>query len=170
MKVSIAKIKAKPHSALDFSLAEPVNAAAYGYDEFSVTGPLSVSGRLKNDGGGSFSAELEWRGSIVQQCGRCGQPFTAPVSGSLRTSFTLDGQADAAGEDQRWTVVDDEADVAEAVLNEIWFHCPMQPLCRPDCRGLCPVCGADLNQSSCTCGQDDIDPRWEKLKSLKFEH
>ena len=46
----------------------------------------------------------------------------------------------------------------------------MQPLCRPDCRGLCPVCGVDLNQQSCSCGKDDIDPRWEKLKNLKFEH
>ena len=170
MKVSIAKIKANPQSATDFSLTGQLDAAAYGYEEFSLDGPLTVSGRLVNSGSGRFAAALSWQGSLIQQCARCGRSFTAPTSGQLETDFTLTPTADTEGEEQIWPIRDDEADVAEAVLNEIWFHCPMQPLCRPDCRGLCPVCGADLNQRSCSCVQEDIDPRWEKLKSLKFEH
>ena len=170
MKVNIAKIKANPQSALDFSLAEPVDAQAYGYEEFIVEGPLTASGRLVNSGEGSFAAAISWSGVIAQQCGRCGKYFSTPVSGSLDARFTLEASDDAEGEDQLWPIRNDEADLAEAVLNEIWFSCPMQPLCRPDCRGLCPVCGIDLNQHSCSCRQDEIDPRWEKLKSLKFDH
>ena len=169
MKVSISKIKANPLSALDISLEEPVDAAALGYGEFSLEGPLKVAGRLVNNGNGSFSASLDWSAAIVQQCARCGKLFSTPVSGHTDTRFTLGDAADSAGEDQIWPIREDQADLAEAVLNEIWFHCPMQPLCRPDCRGLCPVCGVDLNQHSCSCGSEDIDPRWEKLKSLKFE-
>lgn len=170
MKVSIAKIKANPLSALDFSLTDEVSAASYGYGDFSVEGPLSVSGRLENSGGGSFSADVSWNGSIAQQCARCGKLFSRPTSGQARFRFTLDQAADTQGEDQLLPIRDDQADLAEAVLSEIWFHCPMQPLCRPDCRGLCPVCGVDLNQHSCTCGGEDTDPRWEKLKDLKFQH
>ena len=170
MKVSIAKIKANPLSALDFDLTEEVSAADHGYEEFAVEGPLSVSGRLVNNGGGSYTADLSWQGAITQQCGRCGKLFSTPTAGQTQARFTAEDVADSAGEDQIWPLQDDEADLAEAVLNEIWFHCPMQPLCRPDCRGLCPVCGVDLNQQSCSCGKDEIDPRWEKLKSLKFEH
>ena len=169
MKVSIAKIKANPLSALDFSFAERLSPSAYGYDGFSLEGPLTVRGRLENRGDGAFAAELSWQGVVIRQCGRCGQQFSAPVSGSAQVRFTVDDMADAEGEDQLWPIDNDEADLAQAALSEIWFHEPMQPLCRPDCRGLCPVCGVDLNQHSCSCQVAEIDPRWEKLKDLKFE-
>lgn len=169
MKVSIAKIKANPQSSLAFELSEAVDAAAYGYDEFRLEGPLAVRGGLKNSGNGSFPAQIFWSGTIIQQCGRCGKLFSSPTCGSMETRFTQGALDDDEGYDQLWPISDDEADLAQAVLNEIWFHCPMQPLCRPDCRGLCPVCGVDLNQQSCSCARQEIDPRWEKLKSLKFE-
>ncbi|MBQ3561654.1 MAG: DUF177 domain-containing protein, partial [Oscillospiraceae bacterium] len=43
---------------------------------------------------------------------------------------------------------------------------PFQLLCREDCKGLCPVCGSDLNEKTCNCNQKQIDPRLEKLKML----
>jgi uncharacterized protein len=47
---------------------------------------------------------------------------------------------------------------------------PLKPLCSEACKGLCPVCGINLNTSSCECKKDVTDPRWEKLKSLKLEN
>jgi uncharacterized protein len=44
---------------------------------------------------------------------------------------------------------------------------PMKPLCRPDCRGLCPGCGKDLNLGPCACAREGIDPRWEALRDLR---
>ena len=44
---------------------------------------------------------------------------------------------------------------------------PMKPLCKPDCKGLCPSCGKDLNLGACGCTHETIDPRWEALKALK---
>ncbi len=46
---------------------------------------------------------------------------------------------------------------------------PLQPLCRPDCKGLCPECGNNLNESSCSHTQADVDPRLAALKSLLSE-
>jgi uncharacterized protein len=43
---------------------------------------------------------------------------------------------------------------------------PIQPLCRKDCKGLCPVCGGNLNESDCNHTQDEIDPRLEALRAL----
>lgn len=43
---------------------------------------------------------------------------------------------------------------------------PLKQLCRDDCKGLCPVCGADLNREPCGCSAQEIDPRWEKLSTL----
>ena len=53
--------------------------------------------------------------------------------------------------------------VAEEQMN---LSFPMRMLCREDCKGVCPVCGADLNQIECGCKRNDIDPRLEDLKKL----
>jgi len=43
----------------------------------------------------------------------------------------------------------------------------MKPLCREDCQGLCPVCGADKNTGTCSCEESTPDPRWAALAALK---
>ena len=46
---------------------------------------------------------------------------------------------------------------------------PVWLLCRPDCAGLCPACGADLNLGPCDHGDEQpVDPRWEKLRGLRL--
>ena len=57
-----------------------------------------------------------------------------------------------------------------AVLSEqIHLALPVKPLCREDCRGLCPRCGVDLNSQPCGCTDEVHDPRWEVLKKLKVK-
>ena len=46
---------------------------------------------------------------------------------------------------------------------------PLAPLCRPDCAGLCPTCGADLNAGECSCPRGEVDPRWAALDALRPE-
>ena len=46
------------------------------------------------------------------------------------------------------------------------WSCPSVPLCRPDCLGLCPTCGADRNEEPCTCAEPG-DPRWAALDVLR---
>ncbi len=56
-------------------------------------------------------------------------------------------------------------DMEEAVRQYWMAGLPMQPLCRPDCHGLCPRCGLDLNEDTCSCEPDD-DQRWSPLRQL----
>lgn len=60
----------------------------------------------------------------------------------------------------------DQIDITPEVIQTILVNLPMRFLCRDDCRGLCPVCGADLNKQRCRCTHDDTDPRLAKLKDL----
>ena len=57
-------------------------------------------------------------------------------------------------------------DMDELVMTDVTLEIPFQLLCREDCKGLCPVCGSDLNVKTCNCNQKQIDPRLEKLKML----
>src|SRR6266850_1290713 len=60
----------------------------------------------------------------------------------------------------------DELDMARVVVNETTLALPMKPLCREDCRGLCPVCGANRNVAPCTCDTRPPDPRLAALRDL----
>ena len=61
---------------------------------------------------------------------------------------------------------DERIELSQMILEQIVLALPMKPLCQPDCRGLCPQCGANRNQESCSCAPDTSDPRWAGLKEL----
>lgn len=62
---------------------------------------------------------------------------------------------------------DGRIDMAEVIREQLLLWLPEQIFCREDCRGLCAKCGANLNLIDCKCADEDIDPRWAALKSLK---
>ncbi len=59
-------------------------------------------------------------------------------------------------------------DMTEVVRQDLIISLPMQPLCSEDCKGLCPVCGANLNDGPHECHTEEFDPRWETLARLKL--
>ena len=63
--------------------------------------------------------------------------------------------------------LDNSIDIREAVRQYSEMAAEMQPLCRPDCPGICPICGTDMSIAPCQCDRTPIDPRWEALVALK---
>lgn len=61
-------------------------------------------------------------------------------------------------------------DLSEAVRQYVFLALPMQPLCRPDCAGLCPRCGQDLNAGPCNCPPTPLDERWAALAQLLVDN
>lgn len=61
----------------------------------------------------------------------------------------------------------DEINIEGLIKEHIILSVPMKPLCKSDCRGLCLKCGENLNEISCDCSFEDVDPRLEPLKKLK---
>ncbi len=106
-------------------------------------------------------------------CSRCAAPVRISVHREFKAVFvTADsGEADRAVElDERdldldyyrGGVIDGLRLLAEQILLDI----PMKILCADDCKGLCPSCGANFNQTECDC-EAPTDPRWESLKDLR---
>jgi uncharacterized protein len=60
-------------------------------------------------------------------------------------------------------------DLDPLVREQLVLSLPAYPVCRDDCKGLCPVCGGDLNERECGCDRHVPDPRWAKLKNLKLQ-
>ena len=106
-------------------------------------------------------------------CSRCLVPVEVPLGLHIEEEYlpTVDILTGAVRPDRQEPgafLIDDQhvLDLAEAVRQYRLLASPMQPLCRPDCAGLCPVCGQNLNESPCACHRDEYDSRWGTLAKL----
>jgi uncharacterized protein len=103
------------------------------------------------------------------------RPSASPPSPERRSGFGGGAGASVTGEEICLEGEDldeyfyDEPVISVAPIAEerIQMAVPMKPLCREDCRGLCPRCGEDWNVADCGCALESADPRWEVLRNLK---
>jgi DUF177 domain-containing protein len=95
-------------------------------------------------------------------CRRC----TVPVTGVLRIPVRERFCDGPISEDEMYPITDDTIDLEPLARDAIVLELPMAPLCRDDCRGLCPQCGADRNEGECSCVAPR-DPRWANLDVLR---
>ena len=112
-----------------------------------------------------------------ETCSRCLKPLEETLKIEFEEEFqaTLDlrsGQSVKEAPDPDAFMIDEQhmLDVTEAVRQYREALATMQPLCRPDCRGLCPNCGQDLNLGQCGCEASAIDSRWAGLSALLTEN
>jgi len=106
-------------------------------------------------------------------CGRCLSLFRYPLTLNFEEEYspTVDvfsGAPLPLPEETGVFSIDEHhiLDLTEAVRQYTVLAIPMKPLCRKDCAGLCPSCGRNLNQGSCDCPTQSIDPRWSELQKL----
>lgn len=118
--------------------------------------------------------EGEARGTTEQQCSRCLRPVKVTVDATFAEQYyatigVLGEPLAAAPLDAKTIGSDFLIDLTPLVAEELVLALPFAPLCRPDCKGLCPECGEDLNERPH--GHDEaIDERWAKLKVLRDFH
>jgi uncharacterized protein len=116
-----------------------------------------------------FEGGIDVEGTVtapwVGTCRRC----AVSVSGTLRVPVReryADEPLAASSDDDLYPISDDTMDLGPLVRDALVLELPMAPLCRPDCAGLCPVCGADRNAGDCGCVVPR-DPRWANLDVLR---
>lgn len=102
--------------------------------------------------------------STPASCARCLDAFLQPLHCEFSELFTFPSHADEGTE--LLVPADGKIDFAPLVREYLLLEVPINPICRPDCKGLCPQCGINRNRESCDCVHEAIDPRLEKLKTL----
>jgi uncharacterized protein len=110
------------------------------------------------------------KADIPVDCSRCLKVFDCPLAIKMEEEYfpVIDVNSGTPLEipDEPGSFTIDEhhiLDLREAIRQNALLAIPMKPLCREDCAGLCQVCGKDLNEESCDCDREEIDPRWSKL-------
>ena len=142
-------------------------------DAFRVVAPVALSFDIDRQETGRYRLAGHLSGELELSCGRCLEPFRLPVSSDFdlryvpRTENTGEGEEEVEEDDLSTAYYDnDEIDLRALIMEQFQRALPMKPLCREDCRGLCPNCGTNLNVGTCTCDTKGSDPRFEALKQL----
>ena len=138
---------------------EPINVVGTAELE-STIGDIRVSGHVK--------------AVLVTECVKCLEKASIPVDSDFDLVYLPEGTEPEGGEVQ---INEKEAEVGfyqghglelRSVVEEILLLAvPMRPVCKEECRGLCPVCGANRNEAECNCQTPVMDARWSGLDALK---
>lgn len=141
--------------------------------DFELGEPPLVDGHAMR-AGQDIRLRGEIKATISAPCDRCLNEVAITVGIPFDLFYApANASADQAGErelrqrDLDFAVYEnDQIDLDELVLEQLELSLPSRVLCREECRGLCPQCGADLNVEQCDC-KPQIDPRWRALACLK---
>lgn len=107
-------------------------------------------------------------------CDRCLDKFNKSIISESKLIYTEDKTLVDSTEEEKDEIrylrpEDTDVDLSEDIRQYLFLSVPVKMLCRDECKGLCPKCGKNLNFDKCECKKELIDPRWEKLKELKFD-
>ncbi|MGE5316284.1 MAG: YceD family protein [Acidobacteriota bacterium] len=103
------------------------------------------------------------------QCDRCADDFTAPIDVTFDAVYSWDETDRSAAEDENFFILaegQNAIDLTDVVREYLVLAVPAKTLCREECRGLCPVCGTNLNEHTCDCRPGEHDGRWDALQKL----
>jgi uncharacterized protein len=149
-----------------FELQVPAGDLAYGGERYAVTPePLEAVLEVSRTTHSGYALRLRLRATLSGPCMRCLDP-AAPVLEVDAREVSVPGGGDELTSPY---VKDGDLDVAAWARDALVLAVPDQITCRPDCAGLCPICGANLNAEPDHAHEREPDPRWGALRELKLD-
>ncbi|HEY6634795.1 MAG TPA: DUF177 domain-containing protein, partial [Acidimicrobiia bacterium] len=124
-----------------------------------VDGPMAVSGEVKGTVDGVI-AEFTATAPAQLSCVRCLTTWVGEVTATGSQHFSKVADEDG------YAIVDRHVDVSGPATDEVALALPSAPLCTPDCKGLCPICGTDLNSDPCDGHGEESDSPFAALRDL----
>lgn len=126
---------------------------------------VQVTGTIENLKYGVFQVTYQVQGGHTIPCARCNKEVTRTDSQEFTHQLREVDEASST-EDLYIPLADGILDVSQMVSTDLLLTLDDNTLCVPDCKGLCPVCGSDRNQTECNCTVKVPDPRFDVLRKL----
>ena len=149
------------------SFSEEISVSEIGFEKFLVKrfGVCNVSLNIYLVDDKEF-IDFKYELDIVYTCAKCLTEVNRHMSESFSREILSEG--DKFSEDVGILIVNDRTIDTEAILLEsLFINLEPNVICNENCKGLCPKCGINLNEEECDCNLNEVDPRLEKLISLK---
>jgi len=129
----------------------PADDPAFKGLELGLAAPVEVEGQLQETSEGEYFWRATLSGAVRSECRRCLVEINRPVDIDVNVMFSTDPEAADDPSVYPLDAATRTVDVRPAVREELALTVPAYLLCREDCAGLCPRCGADLNAGPCRC-------------------
>ena len=160
MKIDLRKLSSTHGASLPFHGSADLSGEAL-YGEYPFRAPVTYEGEIENQMG-ILRLSGVVRAVYATHCARCFAPLEVPLQAQVRVMLSREG----GEEDDVFPIEEDELEVEDVLIPELLLQVRMTYLCKEDCKGLCPVCGANRNETECTCQSKQIDPRLAGLAAL----
>jgi len=161
MMIEMGYLFNRKGSTLPVELVETIDDVKDYPDVVEFVEPVRIEGTLKNEDD-VFVLDAVGKTTALMECSSCLAPVRKELSFEIKERFAHTGRDDEETE----TFTGDQIDLADFVKRGIIGELPMRVECREDCKGLCPICGKDLNDGDCGCDRTIRDPRFESLRAL----
>lgn len=145
---------------------EEISVSLRPGDTFDICSPVSFDGSARNVGG---TIELCGDASVHLRlvCDRCGEEYDLTLCFYVNESFKKADEFSGTDDNPDINELTGTAiDLDEILYTNLFLNLPSKQLCREDCKGLCPICGANLNKTVCGCKSETTDPRFDILDNL----
>lgn len=168
MKIDIRQIKPEGN---DFHFSESAEEMEISADGVKFPSPIEVDITTMLSGE-EIICQGEVYATVEIECSRCLDIFDLPINTRLQFVVKmLDSPVDLENDedDDDYEVIPKTQtvfDISQRVKDAIVLNMPLKPLCGDECRGLCPMCGVNLNEGGCECTPDKTDERWDALRDI----
>ena len=148
MRLDIGRVVSSENYVLNFDLSADFSEYDVADGQKPFTSPVKITGTVKNKFSG-IELDAKISTSCTALCDRCLTPVEFELSTSL---YAFIGDGETTSEDELITLKADRfIELDDAVFETLILAYPQKILCMEDCKGLCPECGANLNNATCEC-------------------
>lgn len=153
-KIQIPNELFAPAESLHFEGVLDIGELNAGPDTYAFAEPVTWSAQISNVGDALLVSGIA-QGIARTSCSRCLVDTEYELMGELEGYFIIEQDAEAPddleGDEFEYLGDDNVIDMEPIIVSALLMDAPMQPLCSDDCKGLCPVCGCNLNTETCAC-------------------
>ncbi len=165
MLLSVQKALQLQGERLPFEAEVPLEPFEFCGDQLRFSSPVWVSGRMVGIED-RIELEGEIKAELLSTCVRCLKEARLPLNIPFTEIYLREEDPE---EPDAFLYEASAVDLDQMVLGNIVMNLPVQLLCKPDCKGLCPTCGKDLNLGPCDCDRSPVNEAFAALRALKLE-
>lgn len=166
LRLDLARLERVSEERLEAEI--PADSSLWEDTHLSFGSPVSVALKARSLAEGDVLVEGTFGGTRVGCCKRCLDEVEEPFERSF-TFYFVPATSDEVTDPEVRLLPETglELDLGPDLREEMIFAFSEYVVCREECKGLCPMCGVDLNSETCECETSEPDPRWEALRATR---
>lgn len=166
MLINLSDVLSADHKTVSHTVPVEMTELKTDFGVFKVQSAEELDLKITHEKEGKLYIEGATSMVIAIPCDRCLKDVPTEFELDFQKSIDLNDDTEAEELDEKNYIDGYNLDVYKLLFNEILVGWPMKVLCSEDCKGICSVCGQNLNEATCDCESTDLDPRMSVIRDV----